>query len=302
MAAPARNPLTPEPRRISIRLPRPLPIWLATIGLSLAAAVADAQDIAKDAPPPEQQVEIADPNVYRWVFGGNSDAIEAGKVLERLLRQKIAIVDRVCRLTDTQKQKLLLAGRGDIKRFIDGVEEIGTRMRHVKDDPDKVNALGQEAHALSFSFIVPGLPIGRLLFVKVLETTLTAEQLARYEPLRAVYRVGGLVQSRGPDEVALINLNGTAFADDGLAHVKGLTGLKSLLLSGTQVTDAGLAHLKGLTGLETLRLMNTQVTDTGLEHLKRLTKLKQLELSSTRVTDSGVAELKLALPGLTNSR
>src|SRR5258708_1185137 len=114
MAEPALNPLTNEPRRMSILLPRLLPIWLATIGLSLAAASADDQDIAED-----KQIKIANPNVYRWVFGGDSDAIAAGKVLEKTLRQKVEIVDRACRLTAVQKEKLLLAGRGDIKRFTD---------------------------------------------------------------------------------------------------------------------------------------------------------------------------------------
>src|SRR5882757_7096140 len=40
--------------------------------------------------------------------------------LHASLDHKIELVDWICDLSDAQTQKLLLAGRGDIKRFIDG--------------------------------------------------------------------------------------------------------------------------------------------------------------------------------------
>ena len=300
----ATEPITPEPRRIAIRLPRPLWIGLATVVLSLAPAVAgDPADEESDenASLPEQQVKIVDSIVYRWVFGDGSDAVAARQQLDTLLQQKITAVDLICRLTETQKQKLQLAGRGDNKRLLHRVEEIETRFQLAKNDPDKVQALVGEAKLLKLGVIEPGLSNGRLLFVKILEQFLTADQRASYEPLRLVFRVGGVVQARqraGGDFLRIF-LSDTAFADDGLANLKGLTNLEALGLYGTQVTDAGLEHLQELTRLQHLFLSGTQVTDAGLVRLRGLTRLRWLDLAGTQVTDAGVQRLQKALPNCT---
>jgi hypothetical protein len=64
--------------------------------------------------------------------------------LNRLLREKIEVIDRCCRLSDGQKQKLQLAGQGDIKRFFDRFEEIKRRF-HPEDfaNQDMLETLGQ---------------------------------------------------------------------------------------------------------------------------------------------------------------
>jgi hypothetical protein len=72
--------------------------------------------------------------------------------------------------------------------------------------------------------------------------------------------------------------------------------LQYLQLSGTRVNNAGLAHLKGLTGLRVLWLYDTQVSDAGLVHLRGLTGLRVLNLRSTLVSTGGVDALQQALP------
>jgi hypothetical protein len=72
--------------------------------------------------------------------------------------------------------------------------------------------------------------------------------------------------------------------------------------SGTAVADAGLQHLKGLTQLQKLDLGRTQVTDAGLEHVKGLTQLQQLNLDGTHLTNAGIQNLRKALPALRNCR
>ena len=220
-----------------------------------------------------------------------------------LLREKIDTVDRVCRLTESQKQKLELAGRGDSKRLIDRIEKIGKQLRPVTDDAGINNerlGLAREAELLSRGSS-PGVPDEGSLFVKSVAQTLTAEQLVRYEPLRAVYRVGGVVQilQIGSNEVLEVNLVGTAMTDDGLAPLSRWSELQCLYLGKTQVTDAGLAHLKNLSILQRLALDDTDVTNAGLVHLKGLSNLRWLFLRNAQVTDAGVSELQGALPGLT---
>ncbi len=124
-------------------------------------------------------------------------------------------------------------------------------------------------------------------------------------------RVGGLKNLKS------LGLLSTTVTDAGLAHLKGLTGLRTMSLKldprgidqdfkpvhsgdGADISDAGLAHLKGaLSGVETLylNLGGTKVTDAGLESLKGLTCTLFLDLSGTRVTDAGLAQLS-GLDGL----
>jgi hypothetical protein len=73
-------------------------------------------------------------------------------------------------------------------------------------------------------------------------------------------------------------------------------------LSGTEISDLGLAHLKGLTGLRSLKLSKTKVTDAGLVHLRGLTYLAYLEVCETTVTPYAAHELEQCLPSLTIRR
>jgi len=72
--------------------------------------------------------------------------------------------------------------------------------------------------------------------------------------------------------------------------------LQYLQLSGTRVNNAGLAHIRGLTGLRVLWLYDTQVSDAGLIHLRGLAGLRVLNLRSTLVSVGGVDALQQALP------
>jgi hypothetical protein len=67
---------------------------------------------------------VARENFDRWVFAeGGNNALAAQRILNDLLRGKVESAAREGKLTRTQQAKLLLAGKGDIKRFFDQVEE-----------------------------------------------------------------------------------------------------------------------------------------------------------------------------------
>jgi hypothetical protein len=301
----------------SIRLRWPLWIGLAAVVLPLAAAVGGdpLDENSGNAALPDQPLKLANPAVYVWIFGADANA--ARQHLDTLLQQKVSIVDRVCRLTDAQKRKVELAGRGDIKRLIDRVEEFGIHSQLAKNNGESVNALVRKAEELKRD-LISALSNDDSLFAKSLKATLTSDQFDEYEPLRSVIRIGGMVHTRqrGSDEMLEINLRGTELGggglalvrelpnvrilrldgtrdtDAGLAQLKGITKVNYISLSNSDVTDAGLEHLQGMTELEWLALDVTQVTDAGLAHLNGLTKLKQLSLSKSQVSDAGLAHLK----------
>jgi hypothetical protein len=290
----ATDPITRDCHRVSTRLLRLLWVGLATLVLLPWAAFADEpadDEFAEDAPPPEKQVTLVGSPVYLWVWNSQFDAVTARKELDAILRQKIAIVNEVCRLSSGQKQKLRLAGRGDIRFFFDRVEEIDRQFQRVKNDPDMVKGLIEEAQSLR-RHITPRLVEDGSRFIKALKSLLTAEQLAKYRSFEGLFGAGGLVQLRqlGADEGLEIVLS--QIGDDELKHLRELPGLHELRLLSTQVADAGLVHLTGLTDLRALYLDNsTHVTHEGLAHLKGLTDLRQLSLRSTAVSDAGLAHL-----------
>ncbi len=301
-------------------------INLALVAVLTAAACVGSPDdeISDDDDlPPAQQIDakIINTLIESRLNLAREDAEAARRQIVVAGRQRIAIVDQVCKLTNAQKEKLHLASRGDDKRQLDRVaerlneiEEFETQWKRVRDDPDEIRTLlSRKASSLKQRLLRP-LFTDELLSVKVLAPLLTEEQRTLYRGVRTLYRLRGYLRTRQspsgeiteihlggaelPDggledlsafpNVQFVDLEGTRRTDGALGQLKGLTELRRLELHNSSLTDAGLVHLEGMTKLEWLTLDNTQVTDAALVHLKRLTKLKCLSLSRTEVTDSAL--------------
>jgi len=254
---------------------------------SITSAIAGdlaEDDVAEDESLPDEQFEEDEESAPPSI----SDASVSRHNLEMLFRRRFAFVDRVCGLTDPQKQKLEVVMRGDLKRSLDRIDEIETKCRLGKVDPDDVKKLNREVRRIE-----TGASTESSLLAKVAQKLMTPQQHERYEPLRKLIHVGGRIQREEPEsgEVVEIDVHGTPFADGDSIHFAKFPSLQRLFLAGTQVTDDGLAHLQGLTKLEWLDLSATGVTDTGLAHLQVLTKLQWLSLGSTSVSDAGLTHL-----------
>ena len=248
------------------------------------------------------QTEIPDFGVAAGTFDElilkNRSWSETGTVdwLNSQLRVKIASVDRLIALSEEQKGKLQLAGRGDISRFVDQVEKQRRKFRDVKDadiDDRIVNEMNREARQLR-GIINSGLFEENSLFGKTRQSMLTVGQSRTSVLLSRIEQAGGRIEltDRPPNEVQNLVLSATDFADGDLRHLGELASLKCLVLDATQVTDSGLKHLSGLQNLETLDLGDTRITDRGLIRIQALTSLKSLNLEGTRVTDAGLVTLR----------
>jgi hypothetical protein len=155
---------------------------------------------AASAQPPNARIKVAPPAVFAingvivheawtdeqiegWVFGDN--ASEARQRLDSRLAMQILDLDRACQLTDAQKTKLRLAGRGDIKRFFDRFDEFKRKVQFTQHDAQKMQRVFQEIPHLQ-ALLQLGLFHEDSLLVKSLRNTLSAEQFARYEERRAL--------------------------------------------------------------------------------------------------------------------
>jgi hypothetical protein len=109
--------LAPAPARA------PVGVWIVNPGILLEELPTPQDDDEADviAPPPPRFV-VAEQTFNQYILGGTGDP-DSRAHLESILTRRIEAIDRQRRLTPDQKTKLLLAGRGDIKRLFDRIED-----------------------------------------------------------------------------------------------------------------------------------------------------------------------------------
>jgi len=123
--------------------------------------------------------EVPEETFDQWVFGGKSTS-QVTKRLDSLLLLQVASVERACELSEAQKNKLQLAARGDVKRFLGSVEEMRRKFCEVRRDQQRFNNIWQEIQPLQLK-LNAGLFDETSLFRKVLKRTLDPEQSERFE-------------------------------------------------------------------------------------------------------------------------
>jgi hypothetical protein len=118
----------------------------------------------------------------QWVFQQDRDAAGARQRLDSLLALRIDEVDRASHLTEDQKQKLQLAGKGDMKRFFARYQTVKKRFQLVKQDQQKMQQIWQDINPLQMS-LQAGLFNEDSLLIKSLLHTLPPEQFAHYDAI-----------------------------------------------------------------------------------------------------------------------
>ena len=229
------------------------------------------------------------------VFGNGVSTAAARRELNLYLRQKIAATDLVCGLSVEQRQKLNLAGRGEIKRLFDRVAERRRKFLDPDGDAGVVTKQVQEdAEALRHALRSDPFERGPL-FTRIWARALTADQSARVAAFAAGNRITGVrlaPQEQEADEIREVWFPDTPFGDSDLARVARLPMLENLILDKTRVTDGGLGHLAGLTRLEELDLGDTRIDGSGLAHLKGLKNLLALDLRRTPLDGENLVHLR----------
>jgi hypothetical protein len=160
-------------------------VFTATSG----AAIPDVGGAADDEPrPPTRRITIAEASCEQMLYGKDRNAGTARCRLDQRLAQKIKFVDGLCELTERQRKKLELAGRGDIHRFFERVAEFRSTLLDIDGDPagDHRALVAVVVERLKTSEplrreVDSGLFEENSLFAKVLKTTLTPAQVKRYE-------------------------------------------------------------------------------------------------------------------------
>jgi hypothetical protein len=119
---------------------------------------------------------------YRMIFQPDQDPDAARQRLETSLSYEVAEIDRTCTLSPAQKHKLLLIGRGDIKRFFDRCEALKRKYVAVENDDQNRGEMNEDISSLQMT-LQSGLFQGNSLLHKALPRALTGEQFAQYDGL-----------------------------------------------------------------------------------------------------------------------
>jgi hypothetical protein len=122
--------------------------------------------------------QVNNDQVDQWVFGRFGGAAGARTKLDSALTLKIDELERLCGLSETQKKKLLLAGKGDIKRYFDKVEEL-KRKAAVGQNGMNQN-IWQDLQPLQAE-LNTGLFGEESLYTKMVRRTLNDDQIAHFE-------------------------------------------------------------------------------------------------------------------------
>jgi hypothetical protein len=170
---------------------RSIALLLAALAICAASAgrarAGDDDDLSDDpamiAEPVEQMVIIRnlDTNIDNWLFGNRRFSDNPAQKLSLTLKVKADAFTRMAGLSVPQKEKLLLAGEGDIRRFLDRVDEIKLKYHSNQIPQGDWNRVFQEIQPLRDILVRNQLFGSGSLFAKTARKSLTSEQAARYE-------------------------------------------------------------------------------------------------------------------------
>jgi len=249
--------------------------------------------------------------------------------LELQLRQRIEAEHLVCGLSESQRQKLLLAGRGDVHRLVELADRLCDQFMESYEPGRTTVELPDEFLPGAFRLLRFQREFLRddTLFSRLRGRLLTSAQKQRFAAASVLRKRGAMVIMNSEPvvgiaeirlrncpldvgfsnlelfpELGTLSLEATQVTDHDLQQLKSVPDLVSLDLDKTAIGDEGLKHVAALTNLEWLELSETRVTDAGIETLLSLKNLKWVDLSETAVTDASVAKLRAAFPEITIPR
>ena len=84
----------------------------------------------------------------------------------------------------------------------------------------------------------------------------------------------------------------------GLGRLKSLPVLAVLYLDGSKVADEGLGALKGATTSQALSLVGVPISGPGLSHLKALPRLNWLDVKECKLTFEDIDSFQVARPNV----
>ncbi len=255
--------------RRAVIYPRRLHL-VSLLGLAIAlccAPVALGQDT----------FELNEQTFNQWLFSASQGTFNP----DSELTLTVEAVDRVCTLTDPQKEKLRLAANGDFARFERQVDELRAEYVGKTYSQNEIGQIYQKIQPLGQVYQA-GLLGDASLFSKVLANTLTLEQAAKFDRIEAERRRAryaakvGLFVATMERSCPLTDKQRTALVELLLTETKppkvfGQYDWYVIMYQASKVPDAKYEHIIDEAQLKALKQSLRQ--GAGMEHFLRQQKI-----------------------------
>jgi len=172
--------------------------WLLRLAMILAIAAASPRARAQDEDEPDAEAEagvrvarrplLSEQQFDLQIFGRNGSVESARSQLNQVLRAQLNRLHREYRLTAAQREKLFLAGQGDIKRALDRADELRRKFQLVKYERFELMECLQQARQMRSEFQGGSIFNVDSLLTKTIATTITQEQHANEDYLLREYQ------------------------------------------------------------------------------------------------------------------
>jgi hypothetical protein len=164
--------------RIEVRLDAGQEVFILEDLLPADEDQRDRDDQEEEQASPAPDLIVSDEVFARWVFG-MGEARDARRRLEEVLGTRVDEVEGTYQISPAQKRKLELAGRGDIKRLFDHIQEKRKELDRLEANETKTRrfVIGE---LLPLRARIRQGPFGEgSIFSKTLNKMLNERQLAR---------------------------------------------------------------------------------------------------------------------------
>jgi hypothetical protein len=142
----------------------------------------DDDDLEPEPAVQQPRFQVSDAQFDQWMFNQVGNAQKATERFQSMLNVQVDAIAANCDLSPEQKQKLLLAGRGDVIRYFDKVEVCRQKFQKLKTDQNRINEVLRDIQPLQIASQA-GIFGNDSFFHKVVKKTLSDEQRERMERL-----------------------------------------------------------------------------------------------------------------------
>ncbi|HEY0984180.1 hypothetical protein [Schlesneria sp.] len=170
--------------------------------LPLLAAPDDIEQKQEAVPVEIGVFQMDENNFDANVFQPSGNPKQARQLMEKRFNLQLDELNRVCQLTEAQKQKFKLAAGADLQRFFNEVDVLRKKVTSGKLNQNDWNNFWQEVQPLR-NRQMTGLFGETSFFSKTIRKTLTEDQLSKYD---AVMNDRRRFRYRAAIEVALTNM------------------------------------------------------------------------------------------------
>lgn len=163
------------------------PLAMGSAACILLGALLRAQEAPVERDPLDEEevvregrFEVSEKFFDSWLFRRGEDAAAARKGLEEQLSLRLDDVGRVGAMSPAERQKLELAGKGDIERYFERVEQVRRKFLEVRRNAEKFNEIWRDIQPLQRNLQF-GLFEASSFFRKALGRSVSSDLAARYE-------------------------------------------------------------------------------------------------------------------------